>query len=101
MTTSLSATKPAKKSLLDTDSVLCEYPCKMVPGPKKELHYDRDQWNNHFPMYGQITVHPNTGLDRNFTRDFVVADVQNTLKEVNFLTYFRLYVDYQKKLLAE
>lgn len=51
-------------------------------------------------MYGQIIFHPNTGLDRNFIRDFVVADVQNTLK-VNFLTYFRLYVDYRKKLLAE
>jgi hypothetical protein len=34
------------------------------------------------------------GLDRNFTQSFVVADVQNTTKEMNFLTYFRLYIDY-------
>lgn len=52
-------------------------------------------------MYRRIIVHPNTGLDRNFTRDLVVADVQNTLKEVKFLTYFRLYVDNRKKLLAK
>lgn len=44
---------------------------------------------------------PNMGLDRNFTCGFVVADVQNTTKEVNFLTYFHLYVDYPNKLLAE
>jgi hypothetical protein len=31
----------------------------------------------------------------------VVVDVQITTKEVNFLTYFRLYVDYPNKLLAE
>jgi len=41
------------------------------------------------------------GLDRNFTRSSVVAYVQNTTKEMNFLAYFRLYIDYPNKLLAK
>jgi hypothetical protein len=44
---------------------------------------------------------PHTVLYPNFTRGFVVADVQNSTKEVNSVTYFQLYVDYPNKRLAE
>jgi hypothetical protein len=41
------------------------------------------------------------GVSHNFSYGFVIADVKNTIKEVNFHIYCSPYVDYQNKPLAE
>jgi hypothetical protein len=63
--------------LVDTDSDLCVFPRKLVPGRKERTSYDLFAANGTpIPTYGWHTLTINLGLRRDFTWRFVVADVQ-------------------------
>jgi hypothetical protein len=63
--------------LLDTDSDLCVFLRKLVPGHKERVNYDLFAANGTtVPTYGRISLSPNLGLRRDFAWRFMVADVQ-------------------------
>jgi hypothetical protein len=80
--------------LVDTDSDLCVFPRKLIPGTKERTSYDLFVVNSTtIPTYGWHTLTLNLGLRRDFSWRFVLADVQRPIIGVNLLSNFSLLVD--------
>jgi len=80
--------------LVDTDSDLCVVPRKHAPGCRERTSYDLFAANGTpIPTYGWHTLTLNLRLRRDFTWQFVVADVQLPIFGVDMLATFSLLVD--------
>jgi cleavage and polyadenylation specificity factor subunit 1 len=80
--------------LVDTGSDLCVIPQKNDPGRRERTSYDLFAANGTpLPTYGWHTLILNLGLRRDFTWQFVVADVQLPIFGVDLRANFNLLVD--------
>jgi hypothetical protein len=83
-----------RRFLIDTGSDLCVYRRKLIPRRREHVNYDLCAANGTtIPTYGWLSLNLNLGLRRNFTWQFVVADVTQPLIGVDFLSHFGLLVD--------
>jgi hypothetical protein len=77
-----------------TGSDLCVFPRKLVPGRKERVNYDLFAANGTtIPTYGWIYLSLNLGLRRDFTRRFMVTDVQTPTNGLDLLAPCGILVD--------
>lgn len=88
--------------LIDTGADLCVYPRSATSGRREKTEYVLSAANNtDINTYGTITLTLNLGLRRDFTWQFVVADVAKPIIGADFLDHFNLLVDIRNKRLLD
>jgi hypothetical protein len=88
--------------LIDAGSNLCIYHCKLIPQHRALVNYDLCAANGTtIPTYGWLPLSLNLGLRRDFTWQFVVADVTHPLIGSDFLSHYGLLVDCKYKRLLD
>jgi hypothetical protein len=90
------------KFLVDTGSDVCVFPRTRVKSSLPKRNYSLSAVNGtSISTYGIITLPLNLGLRRNFTWNFIVADVDTAIIGTDFLAHFALSVDVKRKLLLD
>lgn len=80
--------------LIDTGSDLCCFPKKLVQRKVKECNYQLSAANNScIKTYGTLPLKLNLKLRREFTWDFVIADVSMPIIGADFLAHYNLLPD--------
>lgn len=80
--------------LIDTGSDICVYPRTATKVPCYKSKYDLTAANGTtIHTYGPVLLHLNLGLRRDFTWQFVIADVSKPIIGVDFLSYYNILVD--------
>jgi len=88
--------------LIDTGADLCVYPRKYIRGPCTKSKYELAAANGTtIYTYGQKTLTLNLGLRRNFTWQFVIADIAKPIIGADFLSHFNLVVDLKNRRLID
>jgi len=88
--------------LIDTGADLCVYPRKYIRGPRTKSTYELAAANGTtIHTYGQKTLTLNLGLRRNFTWQFVIADIAKPIIGADFLSHFNLVVDLKNRRLID
>jgi hypothetical protein len=83
-------------------SDLCVYPRRLVPRRKEQANYDLCADNGTtIHTYGWLPLSLNLGLHRDFTWQFVVADVTHPIIGVDFLSHFGLLADCRNNWLLD
>ncbi|CAG4986453.1 unnamed protein product [Colias eurytheme] len=86
------------KFLIDTGSDLCCFPRRLLKGPLFSADYELSAANgSNIKTYGNIPLHLNLGLRRDFRWNFVIADVSTPIIGSDFLSYYNLLPDCRRK----
>ncbi|KAK3924263.1 Centrosomal protein of 290 kDa [Frankliniella fusca] len=89
--------------LIDTGSDVCCFPRRSLPGRKlQETNHVLSAANDsNIKTYGLLPLALNFGLRRNFTWDFIVADVTIPILGSDFLAHYHLLPDCKLKRLVD
>lgn len=89
--------------LVDTGSDLCVFPRSALPGRREKTTEYQLCAANGTPIntYGFTTIYLNLGLRRDFTWQFIVADVTKAIIGVDFLSFYNLIVDCRNQRLID
>ncbi|XP_076299334.1 uncharacterized protein LOC143218180 [Lasioglossum baleicum] len=88
--------------LVDTGADLCVYPRSLIRGPCSGAGYELSAANGTpIPTYGTTTLTLNLGLRRDFTWQFVIAEVSRPIIGADFLAHFGLLVDVRNQRLVD
>ncbi|KAK3916389.1 Myosin-4 [Frankliniella fusca] len=89
--------------LIDTGSDVCCFPRRLLPGRKlQETNHVLSAANDsNIKTYGLLPLALNFGLRRNFTWDFIVADVTIPILGSDFLAHYHLLPDCKLKRLVD
>ncbi|CAK1598304.1 unnamed protein product [Parnassius mnemosyne] len=88
--------------LVDTGSDLCVFPRADIKEDMRKTNYELSAANGSvINTYGYIHLTLNLGLRRDFTWQFVVADVTKAIIGVDFLSFYNLIVDCRNKRLID
>lgn len=88
--------------LVDTGSDLCVFPRSAIKTPCTRTKYDLAAANDSvIHTYGPALLHINFGLKRDFTWNFIIADVSKPIIGVDFLSHFNLLVDCRNQRLVD
>lgn len=82
-----------KRYLIDTGSDICCYPRSFKKNKTVENEYSLSAANgSNIKTYGNISIHLNLGLRRDFFWSFIIADVSMPIIGSDFLSYYNLTV---------
>lgn len=88
--------------LIDTGSDLCCFSRRLLKGRCNNSDYDFSAANgSSIKTYGNISLHLNLGLRRNFFWNFVIADVSTPIIGSDFVSYYNLLTDCRRKRLID
>ncbi|XP_057334342.1 uncharacterized protein LOC130673371 [Microplitis mediator] len=88
--------------LVDTGSDLSVFPCGSMKSQTTPIGYQLYAANGTIiKTYGLSLQTLNLGLRRDFTRNFIVADVTKPILGVDFLSHYDLLVDLKRKCLHD
>lgn len=88
--------------LVDTGSDLCVFPRSAVRTPCTKTKYDLTAANNSvIHTYGPIQLHLNFGLRRDFSWNFIIADVSKPIIGIDFLSFYNLLIDCRNQRLID
>ncbi|KAL1448593.1 hypothetical protein WDU94_009822 [Cyamophila willieti] len=90
------------KYLIDTGADLCVYPRSATSGRREKTDYVLSAANDtDIHTYGTLSLTLNLGLRRDFTWQFVVADVAKPIIGADFLAHYNLLVDIRNQRLLD
>lgn len=88
--------------LIDTGADVCVYPRSLIRGHRDKSKYELAAANSStIATYGTVPLVLNLGLRRDFTWNFVVADVSKPIIGADFLDHYKLLVDISNKRLSD
>lgn len=80
-----------QRFLVDTGSDICCFPRRLARGRLTISGYDLSAANGtSIKTYGSITLKLNLGLRRDFTWNFIIADVSTPINGSDFLSFYNL-----------
>lgn len=83
-----------RRFLVDTGSDLCCYPHRWLPSRREATSYELSAANGSgIKTFGTINLKLNLGLRRDFSWQFVVADVSTAIVGSDFLAFYNLLPD--------
>lgn len=91
-----------RRFLIDTGSDLCCFPHRWLPSRRQATDYELSAANgSRIQTFGTVSVKLNFGLRRDFTWQFVIADVSTAIIGSDFLAYYHLLPDCRNNKLVD
>lgn len=87
--------------LIDTGADVSVYPASCLPRRKRDDYNIFAANGTAIPTYGHVTLMLNLGLRRNFEWRFVVADMRQPILGADFLSFYGLLPDLQRRRLVD